>query len=925
MEHSSASSANTPQETALAEQLKQLELNEKKLKRRIRRLEHDRESLSAMYENAVRLRDFNARERERQYFYNRLLLEACPSFLIIFDINLFFVVGTGGQSAPLLGFHDAMVLNGLSLQDLFASIYNKSWIDWVEAQCREALSTRKPIEHSQTLLTVEGETRYMSLMITPAMDDRGVLQGLVLMMHDVSELARARAEAEAASRAKNNFLANMSHEIRTPMNAILGMASLLNLTELNDQQRGYVKNVLAASNSLMNLISDVLDFSTIDAKQFTLSDQPYSISELLGDVANAIGLRAFEKNLVFLTDIDPNLPATFAGDDLRIKQILINLLSNAVQYTEKGVVRLSADAVNAQSDGQVLLRFIIADTGIGIAPEAIPDLFSAFADKDLWKHQKIQGTGLGLALVKSLVTAMGGTVDVESQIGQGSVFTVTLAQKVLSKEPLASLMDPGKKRVLLLGAGPATAALARTFQRLFIACDIASDRQAFQVLLSKHTYTHVFYWYDQGQDAVLPETKRLGDTVVVAIKRLSSIASQNTRDNVRVLFEPILIHEVAKLLNSAGRETAENASHSVLGTFETQGVRVLVVDDNEINLLVAVELLMVYGISVDTAESGMAAIELCKVNVYHIIFMDQMMPEMDGLEATERIRALGGICATVPIVALTANAITGVKDQYLERGMSDYLSKPIEIDELNRVLKRWLPHEALRAHFPAPKNKTTEDGDGIKSSILQEISTTSTLSVRDALAQIGGSEETYLIILRTFSGNIERRVRSLLEYLAAGDWRGYQIEVHSQKSALSNIGEKALSEQARKLELAIFESNTDYVHETTAAYVEKMLALHRTLRDALQEEAPEANKPAATDADRIALRGHFHDLLVLLESLENEATMEKLNQILAFDYGPEINSRLQIIAEAVELFDYDTAILTLEAGPTGSVERNADA
>jgi len=550
----------------------------------------------------------------------------------------------------------------------------------------ETLSIGLPLETTFRMILKDGSEKWIwerSRVVEKNPDGTPhLLEGFYT---DITEQRRLEA-AELANRAKSEFLANMSHEIRTPMNAILGMTDMALRNFPQESVLNSLENIKTAGKSLLSIINDILDFSKIEAGALEVVPEAYNMQSLVNDIVTMIHVRIGDKPLEFIIDDAPDMPTEMIGDITRLKQIAINLLTNAVKFTDSGHIILSVRAEPTEDASIYNLHVSVTDTGIGIRREDMPLLFGNFSQLDTRKNRSVEGTGLGLAIAKNLIELMGGEIKVESKHREGSCFSFYVPQRVDNNRPAAMLPpDQGQKVAIWLDNNYQADILSQKLIKLGVDCDIISGQQ------NIGQYTHLFFNYEKHGEL---NADNYPSTKLIAISRGLS-DDQVLAANMKVVFSPLTSTLVARLLDDQVKtgwsSDSENTEPEMLRLRNTE---ILIVDDNEINLIIAENVMMMYGGTVSTAMSGYEAIEMVQENDYDIVFMDHMMPEMDGVDTTKMIRSLEGEkYQKLPIVALTANVVGDVKDMFLRSGMNDFLSKPMETAEIVRVLQEWVPGE----------------------------------------------------------------------------------------------------------------------------------------------------------------------------------------------------------------------------------------
>ncbi|MCL2499973.1 MAG: ATP-binding protein [Defluviitaleaceae bacterium] len=687
--------------------------------------------------------------------------------------------------------------NGLRVSEEIAHMYR--------AMDRKVIDENKAILYESPIPAPDGTARIFETSKTPLLLN-GEVTGILGIARDITERKACEDAAESANKAKSAFLSTMSHEIRTPLNAILGITEIqLHNKDLPPNMREPFDKIYASSEMLLGIINDILDLSKIEAGKMDLHVDKYEIASLISDTAQLNMMRIGSKRIDFELQVDAHMPAFLSGDELRIKQILNNLLSNAFKYTTAGTVKLTVSAESGETgDDSVILVVNVIDTGQGMTKEQVDNLFSEYARFNEKANRTTEGTGLGMTITQNLLRLMGGSITVESEPNVGSAFTVRLPQGRVNSDTLSK--------------------------------ELVENLQQFR----------------------------------------SSSRAQMKR--VQITREPMPYGKI------------------------------LIVDDMETNIYVAKGLLKPYDLTIDAADSGFAAIEKIKEGkTYDIIFMDHMMPLMDGIEATKKLRKIG---YTQPIVALTANAVAGHENIFLNNGFDDFISKPIDIRQMNMLLNKFIrdkqPRDVVEAVMDTEATTSGPPAD-VPAATLFSNKAVNGLDIKKGLEQYGGDENIYLKILRSYVSSV-RNMLDIVRAFDEGDVDGYRIRVHGIKGASYDLSADPIGKMAEALERAAKDGDIPFIRENNPPFITAADHFIHDIEGVLSAIKAENPKPLTDKPDTVELA----KIIAACEMYNMKRAEAAMTEIERFQYETD-NDLVDWLRGNIDMMNYARIVERLSA------------
>ncbi len=706
---------------------------------------------------------------------------------------------------------------------------------------------------------------------------------------DEENVKNVIGQFQKAERTKDDFLANISHEIRTPINTISGMSEILANEDLKDDVREKVHDLQGASRNLVTLVSDMLDFSEIQSGKLELTETSYNLTSTINDIVNIINNQKKNKNIEFILDIDTDIPFLLIGDEQKLKRAMLNILSNAVKFTEEGCVILEIKC-RRESYG-INLCITVRDTGIGIDSSQLHNVFNSFSMVDTKRNRQESGVGLGLAIAQAIIEKMGGFITVRSKKGEGSEFQIIVPQGVEQNEPMIALESPLRFNVLVYidlnqFQIPAVRSeygnnIKNITDNLGIVVHVCRNLNELKRRIERNYITHIFitlHEYSMDESYFNALAKRTG--VVIILEETEEYRVHS--DNIIRLYKPFYALPVSIILKGEKKYNNLNREDMNRNMFIAPDVKILIVDDNIINLKVESGLMKNYRFKIDTALSGKEALEKLESKDYDMVFMDHMMPEMDGVDTLHRIRDKAGIYyANIPVIALTANAVAGAREMLLSEGFQDFLAKPVELASMHRILEKYLPDAKKIYDFEDDESHVQADVTGQKTVREGKTAACDDIDEKQGIVYCGSLED-FEDILKIHYEDYEENRDKIQQFYDTRDWKNYVILVHGLKSSMKSVGIMKLSDMCLELELSGKENRIEYILTHHA----EMMAEYARIRDVIGK--------------RIGIKQKINVDLTNTKELDEDRQTELLNKFESAVYSFDEEQMLSILNELME-------------------------
>lgn len=730
-------------------------------------------------------------------------------------------------------------------------------------------------------------------------------------------------ELKEAERSKDDFLANVSHEIRTPINTICGMSEVA-LTEDDPAKiRNSLRAIQMAGRNLTSVVVDILDFSELQSGKMMIENEVYNIASTINDVINMSMAIKDKKPIELVVDCDANLPSGLYGDEKKIRRVIMNFVSNALKFTSEGSVKISVSG-RKESYG-INLCVSVTDTGIGIKEENLEKLFSSFSQVDTKRTRQEGGIGLGLALSQTIVQKMGGIITVKSKYGKGTTIQFVIPQKVVDEQPIVSVKNAENLSVgvylnveqfgIAEMRDDYIGAIAHMVEQLQIRCQMCTDMLSFKRCCGMEQFTHIFISLTEYREA-MEYFDELSEQIKVVVVLDSVDMESVVNPNIVLIPKPLYILPVASVLNEEYQKRT-GGNPAAAKRFVSPETKVLVVDDNWMNLKVIEGLLERYQIKVCTAVNGPEALEKIESKEFDFVLMDHMMPDMDGVETFHRIRnKVGSYYKKVPIIAVTANAIAGSREMFIQEGFNDFIEKPVELSVLDRLLRRNITKEKIQYISDDEKKDGVvlqqKFGESEKDKIISEEKSeelrVGSLDVEKGLLYCGG-KESYLEILEQYCKNGNEHITKIEKLFEVKDWKNYTIEVHALKSMMMSVGALQLSERAKQLELAGKRGDVAWINvshnDMVAEYVRVLNEIRVALGLPVEEEIDVSE---CTAIEKETLQSYLIDLDAAMFEFDGEKMIFIIDKM---EYCSYMGQPMQKIADKarrkVEMSDYMSA------------------